>query len=91
MAKLTEKGEEEAGVVYFSVSPTGNKSKNHPVDIQAKQIMHDFAISENYAVFMDHALIFDGKHMVKAKSLPFRCSFDLLYLHIILIAMIFQI
>lgn len=41
--------------------------------------MHDFAVTENYAIFMDHALIFDGEHMVKANSLPFRCASFLSY------------
>ena len=37
-------------------------------------MMHDFAITPKYAIFMDHALIFDPKHMIKEKSLPFRCA-----------------
>lgn len=70
--RLCEKGEEDAHVVYFSVDASGNKSKSYPVDVQAAQIMHDFAVTENYAVFLDHALVLDVKHMVKEKSLPFK-------------------
>lgn len=72
--RLCEKGEEDAHVVYFSVDASGNKSKSYPVDVQAAQIMHDFAVTENYAVFLDHALVLDVKHMVKEKSLPFKCA-----------------
>ena len=64
----------EAQVAYFTVSPCGHKSPSYPVDVQASQVMHDFAVTENYAVFMDHALIFDPQHMVKENSLPFRCA-----------------
>jgi carotenoid cleavage dioxygenase-like enzyme len=60
-------------VAYFTVSASGHKSQSYPVDVQAAQVMHDFAATESYAVFVDHALIFDPQHMVKEKSLPFRC------------------
>jgi carotenoid cleavage dioxygenase-like enzyme len=34
-------------------------------------MMHDFAITERFAVFVDHALVFDGAAMVRKGSLPF--------------------
>jgi carotenoid cleavage dioxygenase-like enzyme len=40
--------------------------------VQAPQAMHDFAVTSNFAVFIDHALIFDPQHMIKEKALPFR-------------------
>jgi carotenoid cleavage dioxygenase-like enzyme len=40
--------------------------------VQDVLIMHDFAVTEKYAVFLDHAMVFDPKHMVKAKTVPFR-------------------
>ena len=43
-------------------------------------MMHDFAITEHYAICMDHALIFDPKHMIKEKTVPFRCTTSALLL-----------
>jgi carotenoid cleavage dioxygenase-like enzyme len=59
-------------VAYFTVSPSDKKSQSYPVDVQAPQAMHDFAVTSNFAVFIDHALIFDPQHMIKEKALPFR-------------------
>lgn len=62
-----------ASVAYFTVSPNGHKGVSHPVDVQATQMMHDFAVTENFAIFMDHAFVFDAKHMRKGNSIPYRC------------------
>eukprot|EP00775_Hariotina_reticulata_P002346 gene2346-2652_t len=35
-------------------------------------MMHDFAITKNWVVFMDHPLTFDGERMVKEKNLPLK-------------------
>lgn len=45
-----------------------------PITIPAPVMMHDFAITENYAIFMDLPLYFRPKEMVKEKKLIF--SFD---------------
>jgi carotenoid cleavage dioxygenase-like enzyme len=58
-------------VAYYCVTPEGVLSEPTPIDVQAPQMMHDFAITGKYAVFMDHALVFDGAAMVKKKQLPF--------------------
>jgi carotenoid cleavage dioxygenase-like enzyme len=63
-----------AQVAYFTVSPSGEKSQSYPVDVQAPQVMHDFAVTEKYAVFIDHALVFDPQYMIKEKALPFRST-----------------
>jgi carotenoid cleavage dioxygenase-like enzyme len=58
-------------VAYYSITPEGVLSQPFPVDPQAKQMMHDFAVSRKYAVFLDQALVFDGPTMVKEKTIPF--------------------
>lgn len=54
-------------------------SRKWCMHVQSPQMMHDFSITENYAIFMDHALIFDPKTMITEKSLPFKCAFHLPY------------
>lgn len=58
-------------MVYYTVSAAGLVSPEYPVDVSRPQMMHDFAITESYAVFIDHALVFDPKAMVRNNSLPF--------------------
>ena len=61
-----------ASVAYFTVNAAGAKGASHAVDVQAPQMMHDFAVTENYAAFMDHRLGYDKKHMLRGNSVPFR-------------------
>jgi carotenoid cleavage dioxygenase-like enzyme len=61
----------EEWCTYNSVSPSGELSENFPVPLSRPQMMHDFAITANYAVFMDHALVFEPQEMVKRNTLPF--------------------
>jgi carotenoid cleavage dioxygenase-like enzyme len=57
--------------VYNITSPEGRLSPDYPISISRPQMMHDFAISENYAIFIDSALIFDPKNMVRSGGMPF--------------------
>ena len=59
-------------VTFFTVSASGHKGASHAVDVQAPQMMHDFAVTEHYAVFMDHAFVYDKTHMLKGNSIPYR-------------------
>jgi carotenoid cleavage dioxygenase-like enzyme len=62
--------------VYHVASPDGKLSRDYPVDISRGQMMHDFAITENFAVFLDSAVVFDPVHMVTNDALPFRGDFE---------------
>eukprot|EP00899_Mesostigma_viride_P017268 jgi/Mesvir1/25542/Mv01786-RA.4 len=42
-----------------------------PITIEKPVMMHDFAITKRFAIFMDLPLLFDGKVMVKEGKLPF--------------------
>ncbi|ESW05807.1 hypothetical protein PHAVU_011G211200 [Phaseolus vulgaris] len=61
-------------ITYRVISKDGYMHDPVPITISDPIMMHDFAITENYAVFMDLPLIFRPKEMVKNKTLIF--SFD---------------
>jgi carotenoid cleavage dioxygenase-like enzyme len=48
---------DKADIHYFCVSPKGELSAAIPVDASHAQLMHDFGITETYAVFIDQNLI----------------------------------
>ncbi|KAJ3673009.1 hypothetical protein LUZ60_006383 [Juncus effusus] len=56
-------------VTYRVIDKAGVMSDPVPISIPAPVMMHDFAITENYAVFMDLPMHFRPKDMVKGKSL----------------------
>ncbi|KAK9089692.1 hypothetical protein Scep_028774 [Stephania cephalantha] len=59
---------------YRVISKDGFMHDPVPITISDPVLMHDFAITENYAVFMDLPLYFRPKDMVKENQLIF--SFD---------------
>ncbi|KAL5719982.1 Dixin [Ranunculus cassubicifolius] len=59
---------------YRVISKDGVMHDPVPITIADPVMMHDFAITENYAIFMDLPLYFRPKEMVKEKKLIF--SFD---------------
>ncbi|KAJ6799145.1 carotenoid 9,10(9',10')-cleavage dioxygenase [Iris pallida] len=60
-------------VTYRVISKDGVMHDPVPITIPAPVMMHDFAITENYAIFMDLPLYFQPKEMVKGKLI---FSFD---------------
>nr|QIS62326.1 carotenoid cleavage dioxygenase 1 [Crocus sativus] len=61
-------------VTYRVISKDGVMRDPVPITIPASVMMHDFAITENYSIFMDLPLYFQPKEMVKGGKLIF--SFD---------------
>nr|POE92675.1 carotenoid 9,10(9',10')-cleavage dioxygenase 1 [Quercus suber] len=61
-------------ITYRVISKDGFMHDPVPITISDSIMMHDFAITENYAIFMDHPLIFKPKEMVKEKRSAF--TFD---------------
>nr|AFK39230.1 unknown [Lotus japonicus] len=61
-------------VTYRVISKDGFMHDPVPITVSDPIMMHDFAITENYAIFMDLPLYFRPKEMVKNKTLIF--SFD---------------
>ncbi|KAJ0435367.1 putative carotenoid oxygenase [Helianthus annuus] len=56
-------------VTYRVISKEGVMDDPVPITIPESVMMHDFAITENYAIFMDLPLYFKPKEMVKEKKL----------------------
>ncbi|KAK2992345.1 hypothetical protein RJ640_015433 [Escallonia rubra] len=61
-------------ITYRVVSKDGYMNDPVPITVSDPIMMHDFAITENYAIFMDLPLYFRPKEMVKEKKLVF--TFD---------------
>ncbi|XP_062115357.1 carotenoid 9,10(9',10')-cleavage dioxygenase 1-like [Humulus lupulus] len=61
-------------ITYRVISKDGFMHDPVPITVSDPIMMHDFAITENYAIFMDLPLIFRLKEMVKENKLMF--SFD---------------
>ncbi|CAN6696952.1 unnamed protein product [Malus baccata var. baccata] len=61
-------------VTYRVISKDGFMHDPIPITIPDPVMMHDFAITENYAIFMDLPLILKPKEMVKEQKLIF--TFD---------------
>ncbi|XVF33731.1 hypothetical protein REPUB_Repub17cG0193700 [Reevesia pubescens] len=61
-------------ITYRVISKDGFMHDPVPITISEPIMMHDFAITENYAIFLDLPLYFRPKEMVKEKKLIF--SFD---------------
>ncbi|XP_044491231.1 carotenoid 9,10(9',10')-cleavage dioxygenase 1-like [Mangifera indica] len=61
-------------ITYRVISKDGFMHDPVPITISEPIMMHDFAITENYAIFMDLPLYFRPKEMVKENKLIF--AFD---------------
>ncbi|KVH97319.1 Carotenoid oxygenase [Cynara cardunculus var. scolymus] len=61
-------------VTYRVISKDGVMNDPVPITVPESIMMHDFAVTENYAIFMDLPLYFRPKEMVKGKKLIF--TFD---------------
>ncbi|KAH9774528.1 Carotenoid 9,10(9',10')-cleavage dioxygenase 1 [Citrus sinensis] len=61
-------------ITYRVISKDGFMHDPVPITISDPILMHDFAITENYAIFMDLPLYFRPKEMVKENKLIF--TFD---------------
>ncbi|MDJ0601918.1 MAG: carotenoid oxygenase family protein [Crocosphaera sp.] len=54
---------------YGIVSPQGELLKTVPIDLAVGVMMHDFAITENYTIFLDLPLTFRPERMQKGEPL----------------------
>ncbi|EXB32777.1 hypothetical protein L484_012507 [Morus notabilis] len=59
-------------ITYRVISKDGFMHDPVPITVSDPIMMHDFAITENYAIFMDLPLFFKPKEMVKEKKLIFQ-------------------
>ena len=56
--------------MYQVVSKNGTEVRNTPVATSRGQMMHDFGITRNFAVFVEQALVFDPAPMFISDTLP---------------------
>lgn len=56
---------------YGVLDAAGRLKKKVPVAIPKPVMMHDMAISDKYALFLDLPLEFEPEKMVKLKRIPF--------------------
>jgi carotenoid cleavage dioxygenase-like enzyme len=57
-------------VTYHRLSPTGELEQSVPIDVSAPTMMHDFAITKNYVVWLDLPITF---HLdLVGKTMPFQ-------------------
>ncbi|CAN0407534.1 unnamed protein product, partial [Ectocarpus sp. 8 AP-2014] len=54
-------------LTMYVLDADGNIERQFPVDVGRATAMHDFAISENYCVFLDVPLVFKGENLLKGK------------------------
>jgi carotenoid cleavage dioxygenase len=57
-------------LTYGVLAPNGSLLKSFPVPVSFPSMFHDFAITENYAVFMHMPLMFDPKAMIEVRHCP---------------------
>ncbi|MFZ3267737.1 MAG: carotenoid oxygenase family protein [Mycobacterium sp.] len=65
----------EPHVVYHRADADGRLTVNRPIDVPALTLMHDFALTADYVVFMDLPLLFnlsDALTQPSERDLPYR-------------------
>lgn len=50
--------QKEPFLTYFRVTPDGAKGAEVPITLREPNLMHDFAITENYAIFPETQMVF---------------------------------
>ncbi|KAK9808424.1 hypothetical protein WJX73_003304 [Symbiochloris irregularis] len=64
----------QARLWYSALNPQGELMFDQSVQLKHAVMHHDFAITQNHALIIDHCLEFCGKAMVKEGTLPFRTN-----------------
>lgn len=60
-------------VTYHRADADGNLTINRPLDVPALTMMHDFALTPSYAIFLDLPIVFDLERAMKANTdMPYR-------------------
>jgi carotenoid cleavage dioxygenase len=62
-------------LVYLRVSPDGKLVQSEEIEVGGPTMMHDFAVSEKHAIFMDLPVVFSMEEALKG-SMPFQWSDD---------------
>ena len=62
-------------VTYHVADAAGNLIHSQPIDVPGPTMVHDFALSRDYAIFLDMPVVFDLE-MAMSGSMPFRWDDD---------------
>jgi carotenoid cleavage dioxygenase len=68
-------GQFEPYLVYLRVSPDGKLVQSEEITVTGPTMMHDFAVSEKHALFLDLPVVFSLEDALKG-TMPFRWSDD---------------
>jgi carotenoid cleavage dioxygenase-like enzyme len=68
-------GQFEPYLVYLRVSPDGKLVQSEEITVGGPTMMHDFAVSERHAIFMDLPVVFSLEDALKG-GMPFHWSDD---------------
>jgi carotenoid cleavage dioxygenase len=60
-------------LTYLRIDAAGTLIESRPIPVKKATMMHDFALTEHYAIFMDLPVVFDLKR-VMMKEFPYRWS-----------------
>jgi carotenoid cleavage dioxygenase-like enzyme len=58
-------------LTYYRVDAAGNLVQKELLETAGPALMHDFAMTENYVVFMELPIVFSWMAMIKGEALPF--------------------
>ena len=59
-------------LTFYSVDHTGAITQTTPVELRQPTLIHDFSITDNYAVFYDAPMFFDRRMALQGDHLPLR-------------------
>jgi carotenoid cleavage dioxygenase len=62
----------EPYLTYHQVDSQGVLQRSEPIELPASPMMHDFAITENYVIFMDLPILFKLDLAIAGDAFPFR-------------------
>jgi carotenoid cleavage dioxygenase len=58
-------------LTYYRVNPQGELVQKEALELDGPALMHDFAITENYVIFMELPVVFSWLAMLKGGAMPF--------------------
>lgn len=66
----------EPYLTYMRADAAGNMVQQEPIELTGPSLMHDFAVTENYAVFLEMPVRFSWFSAITGAALPFKWDND---------------
>jgi hypothetical protein len=70
VCRLATQSQDQHLLLYQIVSADGQHVQSTPIPTSRGQLMHDFGITRNFAVFVEQSLVFDPFPMFVSDTLP---------------------